>query len=277
MDGEEGSQDVKDLQKSRSFFAHRIMNNGKSNNDDGGAPVFGFVDTSSPGEDGGTPRSEGGGETPRSAFGLGTLSIGVVGGREADGTPVSAAASAEDSFDELLAEQRMGLLQYGNPLGSKGTNEAALRFKELWNACRSRGMSESQSWGLLVIHNGHFNAFINVVILAASLAIGLETDNPQWRFVLSPLNLFCLTVFTVEVVIKLMALRAFFWVDPNDAAWNKFDFTIVIISLLDLIVGAARADSSTGGIVVVVRVFRLLRVLRTMRTLKTSSGGDLDG
>lgn len=206
---------------------------------------------------------------------------GDEGRREADGTPLSLAASAENSSDDFLSDgvrqELVGLLQYGNLLCSKAKKEPPLDPKELWNACRSRGMSTLQSWGLVVIHNSHFNVFINVVILAASLASGLETDNPQWGFVLTPVNLICLMVFTVEVGIKLVALREFFWVDPNDAAWNRFDFIIVIISILDLIVGAARSNTNTGGIMVVVRVFRLLRVLRSVRTLKTSSGGDLDG
>lgn len=54
--------------------------------------------------------------------------------------------------------------------------------------------------------------------------------------------------------------------------WNRFDFFIVGLSLIDLIVGIAGAGFRSGGVVVVLRVLRLLRVLRSLRTLKTSSG-----
>ena len=85
---------------------------------------------------------------------------------------------------------------------------------------------------------------------------GIETDNPQWSHILMPINWFCLLVFTLEVTVKLVALKRFFWVDPNDASWNRFDFTIVSISIIDLIVSAAGSNTNTGGIVVVVRVLR---------------------
>ena len=85
---------------------------------------------------------------------------------------------------------------------------------------------------------------------------GLETDNPQWGHILMPVNWFCLAVFTLEVAVKLVALKGNFWVDTRDAAWNRFDFTIVAISIIDFIVSAAGSKTNTGGIVVVVRVFR---------------------
>jgi uncharacterized protein (DUF983 family) len=36
----------------------------------------------------------------------------------------------------------------------------------------------------VVIHSSSFNIVINTVIVIASLAVGIETDNPQWSHVL---------------------------------------------------------------------------------------------
>ena len=77
------------------------------------------------------------------------------------------------------------------------------------------------------MHNNVFNVCINLTIVIASLAVGLETDNPEWGTWLGPINQLCLFIFTIELISKLVGLREFFWSDPESSSWNKFDFVIV--------------------------------------------------
>ena len=74
-------------------------------------------------------------------------------------------------------EEILSLYQNGNltgnsksPLKNKNA-DSSLSSEELWDACRSRGMSAAQSGSLVVIHNGFFGFFINMTIVLASLAV----------------------------------------------------------------------------------------------------------
>lgn len=183
------------------------------------------------------------------------------------------AASRTMSDEDAMAayekfEARRLLLSKGN-VGEKATDP--LPPKEIYEECLHAGMSPRQSAALVLVHNPWFNGLISVTIVLASIAVGLETDNPGWSTWLSPINTMCLLIFTVELCAKLIGLGNFFWSDPDGATWNKFDFVIVGLSLIDWIVELAGAGLRSGGIVVVLRVLRLLRVLRSLRTLKTSS------
>jgi voltage-gated sodium channel len=90
------------------------------------------------------------------------------------------------------------------------------------------------------------------VILINAVVLGLET-NPQvmathGRWLLA-LDRLCLLVFVVELVVKLVAFRGWFW----RSGWNLFDFAVVGIALVP---GA--------GPWAVLRSLRVLRVLRLL-------------
>lgn len=177
--------------------------------------------------------------------------------------------SDEDAMDAYEKfEARRLLLSKGN-VAEKASDP--LPPKEIYEECLHAGMSLRQSAALVLVHNPWFNGLISVTIVIASISVGLETDNPEWSTWLGPINTMCLLIFTVELCAKLIGLGNFFWSDPDGANWNKFDFVIVGLSLIDWIVELAGAGLRSGGIVVVLRVLRLLRVLRSLRTLKTSS------
>jgi len=186
-----------------------------------------------------------------------------------DGRRISCGSDAEEFVAYERAEHIRGLLAVGNNIPSAS---APLPPKELYNAALGVGMPAHQAACLVVVHNNAFNHFISLTICVASLAVGLETDHPEWGSWLSPINFVCLLIFTVELTAKIIGLRRFFWFDPANHMWNRFDFFIVGLSLVDFIFGIAGGGLHSGGIVVALRVLRLLRVLRSLRTLKTTSG-----
>ena len=79
-------------------------------------------------------------------------------------------------------------------------------------------------------------------------------------------NIVFTTIFTLEALLKIIGLRIHYF----RSAWNVFDFTIVVISILAI----ALADifTSVGVSPSIIRVLRVLRVGRVFRIIRTSKG-----
>jgi len=93
---------------------------------------------------------------------------------------------------------------------------------------------------------------ITGVIVFNALILGMETSDGIMAAagdVIRVLDTLCLSVFVIEIVLKLFAHRLYFW----RSGWNVFDFVIVGISLVP---GA--------GAFTVLRALRILRLLRVV-------------
>jgi len=72
---------------------------------------------------------------------------------------------------------------------------------------------------------------ICIILNMLQMAISIETSTAKFDLALSITNYFFTAVFTIEMVLKLIAFRfTYFW-----ANWNKFDFVVVISSWVDII------------------------------------------
>ncbi len=105
---------------------------------------------------------------------------------------------------------------------------------------------------LPVIEAPAFGKFITGVILFNAILLGMETS-PTLMEVAGPLivtlDKLCLTIFVIEIVMKLIATgRRFF-----TSGWNVFDFVIVGVALVP-----------SAGALSVLRALRILRVLRVI-------------
>ena len=78
--------------------------------------------------------------------------------------------------------------------------------------------------------NKRFEAGVMVVILLNMVAMALEYDKmpSTWSDSLDYVNLMFVSVFTTECLMKLVALRLYYFKEP----WNVFDFVIVVVSVL---------------------------------------------
>jgi voltage-gated sodium channel len=107
-----------------------------------------------------------------------------------------------------------------------------------------------------LIEGAKFNHFITGLILVNALLVGLETypsiEN-QYGSWLVTLDIIILSLFSVELLLKLMVYRTSFFKN----GWNNFDFIIVVGSLI--LYGSS--------FISVLRIFRVLRVLRTITTV----------
>src|SRR3989442_19829 len=81
-----------------------------------------------------------------------------------------------------------------------------------------------------LVTNRNFDIGIMIVIVLNMVCMAVETHGQSKAKVdaLEYINVVFIAVFTLECVMKLIALRWHFFKQP----WNIFDFIIVIISIL---------------------------------------------
>ncbi|XP_029283723.1 LOW QUALITY PROTEIN: sodium channel protein type 5 subunit alpha-like, partial [Cottoperca gobio] len=113
-----------------------------------------------------------------------------------------------------------------------------------------------------------FDIIIMVLILFNMITMMVETDeqSPQMEYILNNINLAFIIVFTFECLVKIVALRCYFFT----VGWNIFDFVVVILS----IVGIVLADIIEKYFVspTLFRVIRLARIGRILRLIRGAKG-----
>jgi voltage-gated sodium channel len=105
------------------------------------------------------------------------------------------------------------------------------------------------------VESRRMQALIIVLIIANAVVLGLETSPTMmanWGGLLVAFDHFCLGVFILELVLKLIAYRGEFW----RSGWNVFDLLVVAVAVVP---GA--------GPWAVLRSLRVLRVLRLLTVI----------
>ncbi|XP_043989281.1 sodium channel protein type 4 subunit alpha B-like [Gambusia affinis] len=113
-----------------------------------------------------------------------------------------------------------------------------------------------------------FDIMIMMLIIVNMVTMMVETDEQSERMesVLNIVNLVFIVIFTTECLIKLFALRCYFFT----VAWNIFDFVVIILS----IIGIVLADIIEKYFVspTLFRVIRLARIGRVLRLIRAAKG-----
>lgn len=75
-----------------------------------------------------------------------------------------------------------------------------------------------------------FDIIIMVLILLNMITMMVETDEQPARmeYILNKINLAFIIIFSCECLIKIVALRCYFFT----IGWNIFDFVVVILSIV---------------------------------------------
>ena len=112
-----------------------------------------------------------------------------------------------------------------------------------------------------------FQTFIILVIIIAGVLVGIQTYNIHETFkestvkLLDSLDFIILVIFTIEVVVKVLAEGKKPWryfMDP----WNIFDFLIVAVAIVALFV-----PNMNAGFIAVLRLVRILRVFKLVTAI----------
>uniref|UniRef100_A0A671VY25 Voltage-dependent L-type calcium channel subunit alpha n=1 Tax=Sparus aurata TaxID=8175 RepID=A0A671VY25_SPAAU len=126
-----------------------------------------------------------------------------------------------------------------------------------------------------IINSSQFEYIMFVLILGNTLTLAIQHYEQSKTFtsVMDLLNMIFTVVFTIEMIIKLLALRAHvrfslhYFIDP----WNSFDALIVVGSVLDIAVSEKEVHKRESG-KVSITFFRLFRVLRLVKLLSKGEG-----
>uniref|UniRef100_A0A8C0YRY1 Sodium channel protein n=1 Tax=Cyprinus carpio carpio TaxID=630221 RepID=A0A8C0YRY1_CYPCA len=113
-----------------------------------------------------------------------------------------------------------------------------------------------------------FDITIMMLIILNMITMMVETDEQSARMetILNNINLTFIVIFTTECLIKIFALRCYFFT----ISWNIFDFVVVILS----IVGKCTTLQSEKYFVspTLFRVIRLARIGRVLRLIRAAKG-----
>lgn len=102
-----------------------------------------------------------------------------------------------------------------------------------------------------IVNSAFFQNFMLVVILLASVLVGLETYKTGLEKLINIFDSLVMLIFLVEIVLKIAAEGKKPWQYFKDG-WNLIDFFVVIVYFLPI----------NAKFVTVARMIRLLRVLR---------------
>ncbi|KAJ8374981.1 hypothetical protein SKAU_G00055610 [Synaphobranchus kaupii] len=113
-----------------------------------------------------------------------------------------------------------------------------------------------------------FDIIIMVLIILNMITMMVETDEQpkNMEVILNKINLAFIIIFSAECLIKITALRCYFFT----VGWNIFDFVVVILS----VVGIVLADIIEKYFVspTLFRVIRLARIGRVLRLIRGAKG-----
>ena len=112
-----------------------------------------------------------------------------------------------------------------------------------------------------IVESTFFEKFIILIILINCFFIGVETYTTST--LINTIQLFCLIIFTLEVVFRFTASDSF--KSYINDSWNIFDLSIVIICFIP---ESLFENATTITTIRVLRVFRVLRLLKFNEEIK---------
>lgn len=115
--------------------------------------------------------------------------------------------------------------------------------------------------------HGWFDTFIILVILLNMLQMAIEFEGmtPGYIAFIMATGYIFTAIFFVEMVLKMIAFGSTYF----NTGWNKFDFFVVMASMLDVVLLFFNANA--GPLKSLAQLARVLRVLRVTRILKVIS------
>ncbi|CAK91591.1 unnamed protein product (macronuclear) [Paramecium tetraurelia] len=121
-------------------------------------------------------------------------------------------------------------------------------------------------WLNEIISSNPFEIFIlSVIILNTCVMMIQYLRSPQeLTDAIQSLNWIFLAIFSIEAILKLIVYRKFYF----SSGWNVFDFTVVLLTILGVILEQSNVLSNVGTATSILRTFRIFRVLRLIKSAK---------
>jgi len=138
------------------------------------------------------------------------------------------------------------------------------------------GGSDTQRILFELQQKGKFNNFIqacvflNILMLIFPYMDSLALIERKYKNLLEMIECFFVVVYIMEMLIKMFVFRKSYFTE----IWDKIDFLLVVISVIDLVTPLLNTDddsggtSSTGSATSLAKSGKMLRVLRSTRILR---------
>eukprot|EP00435_Cladocopium_sp_Y103_P027573 s3410_g6.t2 len=137
--------------------------------------------------------------------------------------------------------------------------------------------SNVRKWAGYIVYSPLFSYTITLLILLHVILLGVEVDlsaavaledMPSW---FSTFNAVSVTCFVIELILKFVALGCTgFWYG-SDAYWNIFDFVVIAVSVVDVVLdfwARLLSPSMSTGQLRLLRSIRFARALRSIRIVR---------
>jgi len=177
-----------------------------------------------------------------------------------------------DKFNELKRDKEGSIWATDAQKKWSAARDRCYRARLFKGLTKLEKLPSSRKVVYFFVNNKHFERVIQVCIVLNTVVMGLHhVPSPtSFGLVLSQLNLAFFVVFTVEVVLKLFALRGVYFWD----SWNCFDFFCVVSTAVGLVYGILSSNGSFSsrviGVLRTLRLFRLVRFSRGLRHIFTA-------
>ena len=103
-----------------------------------------------------------------------------------------------------------------------------------------------------------YTIVFNVIVMMSNY----YPEPEGWSFILEVLNYICLCIFTVELIMKLVALGPIEYIRNH---WNKIDCFVVLVSWFFIIIGGSKSVQTIGRCL---RVFRVVLLVKRFKGLQ---------
>ncbi|KAI5622014.1 voltage-dependent L-type calcium channel subunit alpha-1D [Silurus asotus] len=129
--------------------------------------------------------------------------------------------------------------------------------------------SQLKFWRIINSSQFEYIMFVLILLNTFTLAVQHYEQSKLFNFVMDILNMIFTLLFTIEMIIKLLALRPYhYFID----AWNSFDALIVVGSLVDIMIAEFSGKGDGENSKVSITFFRLFRVMRLVKLLSKGEG-----
>lgn len=173
-----------------------------------------------------------------------------------------------DNFNKIRAKTGRSLMTEGQKNWAR-TQQFVLKIRPMRRIQRPTTKIRAKAFDIIMPDvNPMFEHFITgCIILSSAIAASASFGDSEEKIkICGYINLVFATIFTIEVVLKLVAVQRRYF----DDHWNIFDITVVCSTNIGILVGVF--VESTGPILAVIRlarIFRLFRLIKNVKSLRT--------
>ncbi|XP_043832529.1 sodium channel protein type 10 subunit alpha-like [Dromiciops gliroides] len=133
-----------------------------------------------------------------------------------------------------------------------------------------RPLNKCQGFVFDIVTKQAFDVAIMVLICLNMITMMVETDDQseEKTRILNRINQFFVAVFTAECVLKIFALRHYYFIN----GWNIFDLIVVVLSIASVVFSGIMKSLESYFSPTLFRVIRLARIGRILRLIRAAKG-----